>query len=91
MLYFRQLQIYLDEQQDIKTIKCECPRGAFKCSHAATFFIHGIYHLRRTEMECHWKKRKSNPSLSNQAVSELFPLLCRGHRLALIAPHSMKI
>ena len=25
-------------------------------------------------MECQWRKRKSNASLSNQAVSELFPL-----------------
>jgi len=67
------LQIYLDEQQNIKTTECECPRGAFKCSHAAALFIHGIYHLSRTDVECRWRKRKSNTSLSNQAVSELFP------------------
>ena len=72
-LYFKQLQIYLDEQQNIKTTECECPRGAFKCSHAAALFIHGIYHLSRTDVECQWRKRKSNTSLSNQAVSELFP------------------
>ena len=73
-LYFKQLQIYLDEQQNIKTTECECPRGAFKCSHTATLFIHGIYHLSRTNVEYQWRKRKSSTSLSSQAVSELFPL-----------------
>ena len=73
ILHFKQLQIYLDEQQNIKTTECECPRGAFKCSHAAALFIHGICHLSRTDVECRWRKRKSNSSLSNQAVSELFP------------------
>ncbi|PFX18644.1 Alkaline nuclease [Stylophora pistillata] len=67
------MQIYLDEQQDIKTTECECPRGACKCSHAAALFIHGIYHLSRADVECQWRKRKSHTSLSNQAVSELFP------------------
>ena len=67
------LQIFLDDQLEIKSTECECPRGAFKCSHAAALFIHGIYNLSRTDVECQWRKRKSNTSLSTQAVSEMFP------------------
>ena len=60
-------QIYLD------VLECECPRGAFKCSHAAALFIYGIHNLSRTDVECQWRKRKSNTSLSTQAVTEMFP------------------
>ena len=66
-------QIYLDEEQEIKSTECECPRGAFKCSHAAALFIHGIHNLSRTDVECQWRKRKANTSLSTQAVTEMFP------------------
>ncbi|XP_067039593.1 uncharacterized protein [Acropora muricata] len=65
--------IYLDEEQEIKSTECECPRGAFKCSHAAALFIHGIHNLSRTDVECQWRKRKANTSLSTQAVTEMFP------------------
>lgn len=67
------LQIYLDEEHEIKSTECECPRGAFKCSHAAALFIHGIHNLSRTDVECQWRKRKSSTSLSTQAVTEMFP------------------
>ncbi|XP_020606184.1 uncharacterized protein LOC110044947 [Orbicella faveolata] len=66
--------IYLNEQFDIKSTECECPRGKFKCSHAAALFIHGIHNLSRTDIECQWRKRKSNSSLSLLAVEEMFPL-----------------
>lgn len=65
--------IYLDEEHEIKSTECECPRGAFKCSHAAALFIHGIHNLSRTDVECQWRKRKSSTSLSTQAVTEMFP------------------
>lgn len=65
--------IYLDEEHEIKSTECECPRGVFKCSHAAALFIHGIHKLSRTNVECQWRKRKSNTSLSTQAVTEMFP------------------
>ena len=60
----------MDDQQERKSTECECPRGAFKCSHAAALFI---YSLSRTDVECQWRKRKSTTPMSNQAVSELFP------------------
>ena len=63
----------MDEQHEIKSTECECPRGAFKCSHAAALFIHGIHNLSRTDVECQWRKTKSNTSLSAQAVAEMFP------------------
>ena len=44
-----------------------------KCSHAAALFIHGIHSLRRTDVECNWKKRKANTPLSWQAVEDMFP------------------
>ena len=67
------MQIYLDEEHEIKSTECECPRGAFKCSHAAALFIHGIHKLSRTDVECQWRKREANTSLSAQAVTEMFP------------------
>ena len=63
----------MDEQHEIKSTECECPRGAYKCSHAAALFVHGIHNLSRTDVECQWRKRKSSASLSSQAVSEMFP------------------
>ena len=63
----------MDEQHEIKSTECECPRGAFKCSHATALFIHGIHNLSRTDVECQWRKSKSNTSLSAQAVAEMFP------------------
>ena len=62
----------MDEQHEIKSSDCECPRRAFKCSHAAALFIHGIHNLSRTDVECQWRKTKSNTSLSAQAVAEMF-------------------
>lgn len=67
------LQIYLDEEHEIKSTECECPRGVFKCSHAAALFIHGIHNLSRTDVECQWRKQKSNTLLSTQAVTQMFP------------------
>lgn len=66
--------IYLDDHFNIKSTECECPKGKFKCSHAAALFINGIHNLSRTDIECQWRKKKSNTSLSLQAVEELFPL-----------------
>ena len=67
------LLIYLDEDHEIKSTECECPRRALKCSHAAALFIHGIHNLSWTDVECQWRKRKANTSLSTQAVTKLFP------------------
>ena len=63
----------MDSENAIKSSECECPRGKFKCSHAAALFIHGIHNLSRTDIECQWKKRKSNIPLSWQAVEVMFP------------------
>ena len=63
----------MDEQREIKSTECECPRGAYKCSHAVALFIYGIHNISRTDVECQWRKRKSNTSLSSQAVAEMFP------------------
>ncbi|KAL9987371.1 hypothetical protein ACROYT_G001665 [Oculina patagonica] len=65
--------IYLDNENEIRSSECECPRGKFKCSHAAALFIHGIHNLSRRDVECQWKKRKSTTPLSWQAVEEMFP------------------
>ncbi|XP_068750955.1 uncharacterized protein [Montipora capricornis] len=65
--------VYLNSENAIRSSECECPRGKFKCSHAAALFIHGIYNLSRTDVECNWKKRKASTPLSWQAVEEMFP------------------
>ena len=67
------VQIHLDNQMGITSTECECPRGEFKCSHAAALFIYGIHNLSRTDMECQWKRKKSSTS-SHQSVSEMFPV-----------------
>ncbi|XP_020892954.1 uncharacterized protein LOC110232169, partial [Exaiptasia diaphana] len=64
--------IYLDEKDCIKSTDCECPRGAFKCSHAAALFIHGIHNVSRTDVECSWKKKKVTDKTPDSAT-ELFP------------------
>lgn len=59
---------------NIKSTEYECPRGKFKCSHAAPLFINGIHHLNRTDIECQWRKRMSSSCLSSLAVEAMFPL-----------------
>ena len=44
--------IYSDSENVIRSSECVCPRGKFKCSHAAALFIHGIYNVSRTDVEC---------------------------------------
>ena len=66
------LQIYLDDKMVIKSTKCECPRGAFKCSHAAALYIYGIRNLSRTDVECQWKKEKAPKT--TQSATEMFPV-----------------
>ena len=44
----------------------------FKCSHAAALFIHDLYNLSRTDIECQWKKRKAKNSLL-PSVQEMSP------------------
>lgn len=56
----------------IKSTECECPRGAFKCSHAAALYIYGIHNLSRTDVECQWKKKKV--SKTTQSAAEMFPV-----------------
>ncbi|XP_044165156.1 uncharacterized protein LOC122949043 [Acropora millepora] len=71
--------IYLDEEHTIKSTDCECPRGKFKCSHAAALFIHGIYNLSRTDIECQWRKRKATNALL-PSVQEMFPPTKPGYK-----------
>lgn len=71
--------IYLDEEKAIKSTDCECPRGKFKCSHAAALFIHGIYKLSRTDIECQWRKRKAT-NVPLPSVQEMFPPAKPGYR-----------
>ena len=56
----------------IQSTQCECPRGDHKCSHAAALYIYGIHNLSRTDVECQWKRKKSDlPTTS--APAEMFP------------------
>ena len=50
---------------EIKSAECECPRGNYKCSHAAALIIYGIHNLSRTDIECQCKK----PTAPNQVKS----------------------
>ena len=67
------MQIYLDEEHEIKSTDCECPRTVFKCSHVAALFIHGIHNLSQTDVDCQWGKQKANTSLLTQAVTDMSP------------------
>ena len=53
---------------EIISTDCDCPRRAFKCSHAAALFIHGIQNMSQTDVEYQWKKVE-NP----RAACDLFP------------------
>ena len=57
---------------EIQSTECECPRGEYKCSHAAALYIHGIYNLSRTDIECQWKRKKSF-DVQSAAATDLFP------------------
>eukprot|EP00795_Rhopilema_esculentum_P009877 gene9877-18466_t len=64
-------KVYVDESYLIKSTQCECPRGEFKCSHAAALFIHTINSISVTDVECSWKKQKTD-NFSTHVVSELY-------------------
>ena len=61
-------KVYLDENNNIKSTECECPRGAFKCSHAAAIFVYGIHNLGRTDTECQWKNLGRQPAREDRAA-----------------------
>lgn len=63
----------MDDKNDIKETSCECPKGEFKCSHAAALFIHGIHNLSRTDIECTWRKKKTIND-NQLSAAEMFPL-----------------
>lgn len=56
----------------IKSTQCKCPRGEFKCSHAAALVIYGIHNLSQTDVECQWK-RKKQAAETKQSAKEMFP------------------
>ena len=58
---------------NIQSTYCECPRGEYKCSHAAALYIHGIHNLSRTDIECQWKRKRSADCLVSSNAAEMFP------------------
>ena len=67
----------------IKSSGCECPRGAYKCSHDAALFIHGIYYLSRTDVVCSWKKGMHPIFLGNLSL-RCFPQRTKARIYSLI-------
>lgn len=86
LLFLNLFQIYLDESNNVKSTECDCPRGAFKCSHAACVFVYGIWNLSRTDVECSWKKRKTT-SLSQMSIEEMFPPTKQGYECLIRKPN----
>ena len=70
LLLIPSMQIYLSDG-NITSTDCDCPRGAYKCSHAAAIVIHAIHNLSRTDMECSWKRQKLTDVV--KSASELYP------------------
>ena len=68
--YYFYNKVYLEDNKIVNT-ECECPRGSYKCSHAAALFIHGIHNLSRTDIECSWKKQKVPVVV--KSISEMYP------------------
>ncbi|CAM4732372.1 unnamed protein product [Leuciscus chuanchicus] len=60
------------DSADVTSTSCECPRGEYKCSHAAALMIWAVHNLSSTDVECRWKKPRG-PSDRVKAVEELFP------------------
>ena len=52
----------------LKSSECECPRGAYKCSHAAALFIHEIYNMSRKDIE----KKQKTAYISQVFIAEMF-------------------
>ena len=70
LLLIPSMQIYLSDG-NITSKDCDCPRGAYKCSHAAAIVIHAIHNLSRTDMEFSWKRQKLTDVV--KSASELYP------------------
>ena len=74
---------------DIQSTYCECPKGEYKCSHAAALYIHGIHNLSRTDIECQWKRKRSADCLVSSNAEEIFPSKnalthCQGNQIMKI-------
>lgn len=67
-------QIWLRDDGTILSSTCECPRGEYKCSHAAAVAIHAIHNISATDVACQWSK-PSTSKAPPQEVSELYPQL----------------
>lgn len=64
------MQVFLNDE-NITSTQCECPRGNYKCSHAAALMIHAIHNLGRTDVECSWKKDKKTADCIS--IEEMYP------------------
>lgn len=58
-------------EKSITSSRCDCPRGQYKCSHAATLIIFGIHNISRTDVECQWRKKKGPATV--KSVDEMYP------------------
>lgn len=56
---------------EISSTQCNCPRGEYKCSHAAALAIYCIHNISRTDVQCEWKKQKGPDK--TEPVEEIYP------------------
>ncbi|XP_022778649.1 uncharacterized protein LOC111320231 [Stylophora pistillata] len=56
---------------EISSTQCNCPRGEYKCSHAAALAIYCIHNISRTDVQCEWKKQKGPDK--TKPVEEIYP------------------
>ncbi|KAH9494859.1 Serine/threonine-protein phosphatase 2B catalytic subunit alpha [Bulinus truncatus] len=65
--------IYFTENLDIESTQCECPRGDYRCSHAAALYFFCKNNVSKTDMECNWKKARMTAGCDIKSTDELFP------------------
>lgn len=58
-------------ERGIVSTFCECPKGSFKCSHAAAVCISAIHHLSATDQDCQWKMPGSSTDM--KSVRDMYP------------------
>ena len=59
-------------KDQISSSECECPRGNYRCSHAAALVMHAIQNLNRTDIEGPWKRKQAAKVV--KSVKEMYPL-----------------
>lgn len=66
-----QIQIWLTDELEVQTAKCECPRGLEICHHIAATLLASHYELSKTDGDCSWAPKPTDSS-QVKTIDEIF-------------------